>query len=72
MSRPLTPTEECALTHEKTSTGYVQCVNSKISDPYTFGYEVPLTPTPATCIKKMLFIAAAIAIIIVISKRRSY
>lgn len=42
MSRPLTPSEECALTFPPRSFEYLKCLETKISNPYTLGYEIPL------------------------------
>jgi hypothetical protein len=42
MSRPLTPSEECALTFPPRSFEYMECLKTKISNPYTLGYELPL------------------------------
>ena len=42
MSRPLTPSEECALTFPPRSFEYMECLKTKISNPYEIAYEKPL------------------------------
>lgn len=42
MNRP-TPTEQCALDPNIHTYGeYTRCLNSKLSNPYTVGLEIPL------------------------------
>ena len=47
---------------------YTRCLNSKLSNPYEIGFEI----TPKSCINKIIGIIAAIVIIILISKRKSF
>lgn len=62
MSRPLTPSEECALTFPPRSFEYMECLKTKISNPYDLGYEMP----PKMSIKIILSIIATIVILILI------
>lgn len=62
MSRPLTPSEECALTFPPRSFEYMECLKTKISNPYEIGYEI----TPKMSIGTILGIISAIVIIILI------
>ena len=41
MNRPLTPTEECSLIHPPRTFDYYQCLNPKLENPSTIGFEVP-------------------------------
>ena len=62
MNRPLTPTEECSLTHERTSKGYIECVNSKLKNPYTIGYEEIKVSPPSNIIMIISIAFAAMVI----------
>lgn len=62
MNRPLTPSEECALTFPPRTFEYMRCLETKISNPHTIGYEM----TPKMDIKTIIIIILIIYIIICI------
>ena len=62
MSRPLTPSEECALTFPPRTFEYMRCLETKISNPHELGYEI----TPKMSMGMILGIILAIVIIAII------
>jgi hypothetical protein len=66
MNRP-TPTEQCALDPNIHTYGeYTRCLNSKLSNPYTVGLEIPLKQN----IKTILGIVAVVVVLILLCKEK--
>ncbi len=41
MNRPLTPTEKCSLIDPQRTFDYYNCLNPKLENPSTIGFEIP-------------------------------